>query len=207
MSNDLTQYNAVAPKMRPGDSIFFRGNAVISHAIKLFAPGPSHCAVVRQAAREGKDVKIIQSTIEGNLNGVQTSNLGETLANYGAGSTAIWTPLSDDARGKIDWFQFYEFCGASQDHVSYDKVGLVEFVLREIPIIGPVVSQDEKQNTMFCSAWSTALYTKSGLLRGINWTKVSPQDLFEMKLYDRLVYILGNPTETNNFNTTRFNTI
>jgi hypothetical protein len=53
---------------------------------------------------------------------------------------------------------------------------------------------------MVCSGFVTAVFEAAGVLRGINWSKVSPQDLVEMKLYRQCVQVLGKPAMLRNFN-------
>jgi hypothetical protein len=198
--NDLTQYAAVRDQIRQGDLIVFWGNEPLSWLIRLFAPGPSHCAVVRHGQHRDYGVRIIESTIENERDGVQTNPLADTLLNYGDGAKAMWLPLSEEARRQIDWSAFYAFCGSTEDHVRYDVEGLFEFLLREVPIVGPRVAQDEHTDNMVCSAWATALWSKCGLLRGFNWSKVKPDDLVEMRLYREAVPILGKPKLCKRFN-------
>jgi len=199
--NDLTLYNQNRHDLRPADLVLFWGTEPISYAIKLFAGGPTHSAIVRQPAIGGHDVRIIESTIEGSKNGVQTNFLGQTLANYGAGAQAAALLLKDEVRARIDWEAFYAFCGASEDRVKYDVGGLFEFILREVPIIGTRVGQEEKQNAMVCSAWAAALWSKCGLISHINWSKMRPQDLEELALYRLWVPLLGNPPISVRYNT------
>ena len=40
----------------------------------------------------------------------------------------------------------------------------------------------------------------AGVLRGINWSKITPQDLVEMKLYRQCVQVLGKPAILRRFN-------
>ena len=96
-------------------------------------------------------------------------------------------------RDKMDWFEFYKFCGATQDIVKYDTVGLFEYVLRGLPIIGQQIAQREHVQKMVCSAFVTAALEAGGLLRGINYTKMEPDDVTAMKIYSRAEQLYGKP--------------
>jgi hypothetical protein len=54
---------------------------------------------------------------------------------------------------------------------------------------------------MVCSSWVTAVFESCGVLTGINWTQVTPQQLVEMHIYRDFLPLLGNPKPS------RFNTI
>jgi hypothetical protein len=193
--NDLTQYRAVKDQIRPGDLIVFLGRSPLSWLIWLFASGPSHVAPVRQGSHHGSDVTIIESTINGDRDGVQTNPLEPIIAGYDG--AIAWLPLTDEIHNGIDWQEFYRFCGSAEDFISYDIGGLVEFLARDVPVIGPRVGQEQHTDKMVCSGWAVALYKTSGkkigLMRGINWSEVSPQDLIEMKLFKKLVPLVGTP--------------
>jgi hypothetical protein len=198
--NDLTQYNAIRGRLRPGDIIVFWGRAPLSLLIEFFDAGPSHCAIVRQPlTADGDDVTISQSTIQHGVNGVQTDPLGWTIAAYGAGEIAALR-LDDATRAKIDWQKFYKTIGAAEGSVQYDTADLVEFLLRDIPVLGVRAAQGEHKTKMVCSAWVTALLEASGVLRGIDYTATTPQQLVEMRLYSDCLPLLGNP-HPSQFNT------
>lgn len=201
--NDLTQYVAIHDQIRSGDLIAFQGTGLISGLIEAFGNGPSHVAIVRGVDHDTsvKVVKIVESTIEDGRNGVQTNRLSERLASYDTGGRAWWLPLSDEVHKQIDWFKFYQFIGASEDHVKYDVGGLFEFIARGLPVLGARIGQKEHQDQMVCSGFVTAVLESCGVLRGINWSKVSPQDLIEMKLYRTSAQILGTPGALRDFNT------
>jgi hypothetical protein len=200
--NDLTQYLAVRNQIRAGDLIAFEGRDVLSSLIEVFGNGPSHIAIVRgqDTANQASPVTITESTIIDGRNGVQTNRLSERLASYDTGSRAWWLPLSDEIRREIDWFEFYKFIGASEDHVKYDTLDLFEFIARGIPILGPRIGQKEKKQ-MVCSGFVTAVLESCGVLRGINWSKTTPGDLTSMRLYRDCVQILGAPGTIHDFNT------
>lgn len=201
--NDLTQYAAVRNQIQPGDLIAFQGSGIISSLIEAFAAGPSHIGIIRAVNRDGtglKVVKMTESTIENGRNGVQTNRLSERLANYDLGGKAWWLPLADEIRQNIDWFKFYQFIGASEGHVTYDTGGLFEFILRGIPVLGPRLGQAEHRTQMVCSGFVTAVLESCGVLRGINWSKVSPQDVIEMRIFKGCTQILGTPGMLHNFN-------
>jgi hypothetical protein len=199
--NDLTRYTAIRDQIRAGDLIVFQGAGLISGLIEAFAAGPTHCGLIRQQLHQDTpNVLMVESTIEGARNGVQTNKLSERLANYDATGRAWWLPLSAEVRKAVDWFKFYQFIGGAEDFVKYDVGGLFEFILRGLPIVGARVAQDEDQKQMVCSGFVAAVLEATGVLRGINWSKVSPQDLVEMKLYRQCVQLLGKPAMLRNFN-------
>jgi hypothetical protein len=200
--NDLAAYNAVKSKLRPGDIIMLWGASPLSWAIELFSgSGPSHCQIVRQAARGDADVMVTESTIENGRNGVQAHALGLRIATYDRGGRFAALRLSDEIRAKIDWFEFYKFIGEIDGSVKYGTVDLFEYLLREVPILGHYLFQDEHKSTMVCSSLVVAVLEKCGVLRGINWTTASPQQIVEMAIYqpDPLP-LLGKP-KLKRFNT------
>ncbi len=198
--NDLTQYNTVKASLLPGDIVMFWGKGLLSHAIELASDGPSHCAIVRQPLTMGSDATIVESTIDGKLNGVQTHPLGSRVENYDAGAAIAVLRLSAAARAKLNLFRFYGFIGAAEGHVRYDTPDLVEFLLRDVPILGARLAQGEHKAEMVCSSWVTAVLEKCGVLSNINWTQAMPQQIVEMALYEDWVPLLGNP-KLKRFNT------
>lgn len=203
--NDLTNYKANRDKIRPGDIVMFWGKGPLSWLIKFFASGPSHCGIVRQASHEGKSPTLLESSIIEGPNGkthdgVQTSNLDWRVSHYDDGASMALLRLSEPVRKEIDWFKFYMFAGECCDRVKYDKIGLGEFLVREVPVLGTRIAQDEHKNLMVCSALVTAMLEHCGVLRGINWAKVTPQDLVEMNIYAEWLPLLGQP-KLKRFNT------
>src|ERR1039458_2791826 len=202
--NDLTQYNRVRSLLRPGDLVMFWGRSPLSWAIELIDAGPSHSAMIRQPLTAESDVTICQSTIQNGHNGVQTDPLGATIAGYDAGASIAAMRLDDATRSKIDWFKFYAVIGAAEDHVGYDIPVLFEFLIRALAIPaarGPLGARGENKAKMVCSSWVTAVFESCGVLTGINWTHVTPQQLVEMHIYRDFLPLLGNPKPS------RFNTI
>ncbi len=114
MSGNLDLYNAAAARMGPVDIIAVRSGVSdpIGHSIEVVSamiekvgeskgkPGYRHIAIVRRPLLAGRDVQIIESTIEAGANGVQTHALGATLAGYQPGSHADWYPLSAKSRAR-----------------------------------------------------------------------------------------------------------
>ena len=200
--NNLTHYNGVRSLLRPGDLVMFWGRSPLSRAIEWIDAGPSHSAIIRQPVTdEGADATICQSTIQDGVNGVQTDPLGATIAGYDTGASIAALRLDDTTRSKIDWEQFYAVIGADEDRVKYDIPDLVEFLIRDVPILGARVAQGEHKARMVCSSWVTAVLESCGVLTGINWTEVTPQQLVEMHIYRDFLPLLGNPKPS------RFNTI
>jgi hypothetical protein len=206
---ELAVYRTVIrPQVRTGDAWIFFGSGVLSAVIRLFSAGPSHIAVVRQAAHQNSGgPTIIESTIsQGTVNGtvvsrdgVQTNDMDARITEY-PGSVA-WLPLSDESRRVFNEFEFFKFCGECQDHVRYDKMGLVEFLIREVPVLGVRVAQTEDLTEMVCSALAVALWQKSGLVAHVNWTKQSPEDAESLRIFSRFVPVAGKPPQSKYFNT------
>jgi len=199
--NDLAQYNRVRSLLRPGDLVMFWGTAPLAWAIEWIDAGPSHSAIVRQPLTAESDATISQSTIQNGHNGVQTDPLGAAIAGYDTGASIAALRLDDATRSRIDWERFYAVIGAAEDRVAYDIPDLFEFLLRDVPILGARVAQGEHKAKMVCSSWVTAVLESCGVLRGINWTQVTPQQLVEMHIYRDFLPLLGNPQPS------RFNTI
>src|ERR1035441_4719940 len=110
--NDISQYQKVRRRIRPGDVIVFAGNALISRAIDVFGGSKiTHCGIVRQGVHGTSEVLLSESTIENGKSGAQTNPLGARLADYGDGAKAWWLPLSDEVHKLIDWEGFYKAVG------------------------------------------------------------------------------------------------
>lgn len=179
---------SIQPFYRVGDAVFFWGNGLLSKAIEdATHGGPSHVAVVRQTGAE--DPLVIQSTIEDGRDGVQSTPLSRLWATYPAGSRRAFLPLSAAARQRLNLFAFYRACGDLDGHVTYDKIGLVEFLARDLPVIGSHWFQGEKTSAMVCSALAACLYVKAGVLPvTLNWTEQSPGSLLHLPgLFDPAV--------------------
>ena len=146
------------------------------------------------------DVVITESTIHNGKSGPQSRPLSGLLAEYGKDCQAWWLPLSDDVRKAFDLFQFYKFIGESEGAVRYDVPGLFGLLARSIPILGPRICQGESAKRMFCSGYAVDCLEHAGALRGINYSKTSPQDLAEMHIYREYVQILGAPGKIARFN-------
>lgn len=196
------QYLAVQKKIRPGDIIAFDGTKPISGLIALFTGSQiSHVGTVRQPFIEGKDVTITNSTIEDGKSGPQTSGLLHMLEKEYPDGKAYWLQLDDLVRQSIDWVKFYQFIGQSEGSIHYDKEGLFGFLLRNLPFIGPHLMQSEDPHQMFCDAYCIAIYEACGVLRGINYRKMTPQDLCEMNIYKQCTQIWGKKGRIKRFNT------
>jgi hypothetical protein len=189
--NDLTVYNEARHELLPGDVIMFWGTGFVSGAIEAFDDGPSHCAVVRQAMAGGEDVTITESTILNGVNGVQTNPLGERIAYYDAGGAVAALLLGTEV--KFNTFNFYKFIGEIDQHVTYDKLDLLEFILRGVPILGNRIGQTEHTSQMVCSSCVAAILEAAGVLGHENYTEMTPQSLVEKKIYGRMVPLYGNP--------------
>lgn len=194
--NDLTVYNKVRSQLRAGDVIMLWGAKYdpLSLIIEGLTDGPSHCQIVRQPLTPSSDVMVTEATILNGHNGVQTNALGPRIGAYDKKGAFMALRLSDATRAKIDWFKFYEFIGQIDSIVTYDKLDLLEFLLRNIPFLGAHIGQAEHKDQMVCSSLVIAVLEKCGVLTGFNWTKFSPQDIAEMNIYDpETIVLYGNP--------------
>ena len=199
--NNLSQYNKVRSQLRAGDLVMFWGKSPLSVAIEWIDAGPSHSAIIRQPVTADSDATICQSTIQSGINGVQTDPLGATIAGYDTGGSVAALRLNDATRSKMDWEKFYAVIGANDGRVRYDVADLFEFLIRDVPALGARVAQSEHQTKMVCSAWVAAVLESCGVLTGINWTQVTPQQLVEMHIFRDYLPLLGKPKLS------RFNTI
>jgi|ERR1700722_581467 len=202
--NDLTEYRLVAAQARPADVLAFAGRAMISKAIDFFTDSDiTHVGVVQSGLSPQSDVLVAESTIESGVSGPQTRALGETLANYGNNAQAWLLRLSDQVRREIDWTKFNAYIKASESgSIKYDTPGLFGFLGRELPVVGSYICQSETAKRMFCSGYATAIFEACGVLRGINWTEVSPQQFVEMRLFTGdPIQLIGKPRTIARYNT------
>jgi hypothetical protein len=200
---NLKRYLAVQYQMRPGDVIAFSGHALISYLIDAFSGSNlSHIAIVRNVSgtSTNADVVITESTIHNGKSGPQSRTLGGLLEEYGEDCQAWWLPLSDEVRRDFNLFEFYKFIGSAEGSVRYDIPGLFGFLARSVPILGPRICQGESAKRMFCSGYAVDCLEHAGALRGINYSKTSPQDLAEMHIYREYVQILGECGKIARFN-------
>lgn len=194
--NSLTQYESVRDQLQPGDVIVFWGTGLLSDSIEKLGGGPSHTAVVRQGAHplDIGDAVLIESSIEGAENGVQTHSIGTRVAGYDPGGSIAALLLDNETRGRIDWEKFYAFCGRCDGIVKYDIRGLLGFLLPE------ALERPEPTSEMVCSVFAGALLNYCGAAPDLDWGRTRPEDLVKRKMYRSALTLYGNPP-LKDFNT------
>jgi hypothetical protein len=200
--NDLSQYAAARARMRPGDQVALAGSSLVSRAIGLFSgrswnpkvANLSHVLTVHTSMDTGTlRVLVTHSTMQNGKSGPQAAYLSDVLADYqGQG---WFCPLSDPIREVANWTEFEAFIKASEGHATYPIPDLFGFLLRDLPIVGTRVAQSQHSSGMVCSAYDTAILKAAGIVRGVNYSQVSPQQLLEMAIYapGPPVQLIGKP--------------
>jgi hypothetical protein len=198
MIGNLDLYNAAAARMRPVDIIAVRGGTSdpVGHPIEVVSaiiekvgeskgkPGYSHIAIVRQPLLAGRDVQIIESTIEAGANGVQTHALGATLAGYEPGSHADWYPLSAKSRARVDLGAFYAWCGRNDGVTRYSIQELFQFMFLPDWVRDHEVPQDAE----VCSVAAGAALKAAMVCPDILPWEQKPTDIVALEWGDESIF-------------------
>ena len=192
--NDLSLYHAAIKLFRPGDAIVFWGSSFFpSRLIEAETRGPSHIAMVRWAAgfdQTGvviRDVTITESTISDRHSGPQTNSLKETILSYPEGSAIGLLRLDAERHATFthNLDKFYAEVGQYDNtDIGYDKVGLVGFLLRQLPLLGGRLMQAEDPKDLFCSGYCSELYEAAKVLLGFNSRQTDPLKLCQVKMWE-----------------------
>ena len=145
-------------------------------------------AVVRDGCHAGSDVTIVESTIEGRRNGVQTNPLGGTLIGYPAGSRAKLYRLLPSVRTRVDLMGFYACCGANDGIVHYDIGALFRFLLPDW--ITQMIWDPKVLRAEVCSVWVATALEAAHATCGGDPRRQKPSDVIAMPIFQPPVRIL-----------------
>jgi hypothetical protein len=203
--NDLTQWRAVAPRVRGGDLVFFQGTGFLSDAIGFFTGSIlTHSAMILDPAITKGEVDILESTIETingrEVNGPQINTLEYRLATYDAGGRVWIAFLSDKVRGLLDCEAMWTFASRKLGRDHYNKLELLEYVGQKIPLINDLPIYGPDSDSEVCSEFCCQLLQAGGFY-GLDPFVTPPQKLAELKIYSGIEQVIGTPKRIKKFNT------
>jgi hypothetical protein len=169
-------YDAIRPRLKTGDVVFFGGyDGWLSRLIRWGTLSSySHAAIVWRA--DGDRLLLMESTTLLGKAGVQRTYLSERAADY-RGIVDI-APLSSDARRSFDADACAEFL-ASVEGRPYDTWGAgLSGLGQYLRIPGR-----ERYNALFCSELVDAAHRAGGLRIGKDHTP-TPEELSRRKIHE-----------------------
>lgn len=168
-------YSEVRDKMQPGDLIAFGGMGWVSRLIKWRTRSNiSHVGVVAKVNDGHGRVMVMESTSLDGKKGVQINRLNKRVEEYNG--NVWWYPLSERTREKFDPLKFWEFLWA-QDGKKYDYW--------QAPMSATLFFAKEDFGKLFCSELVAGAYEASGIIPNINASEITPDDLVNMRIYNR----------------------
>ena len=171
------EYSEVREQMKPGDMIAFGGKGLVSRVIKFFTRSEvSHVGVVARIDEHGR-VMVMESTSLNGFSGVQLSRLSRRVAEYNG--DVWWYPLNDSARKDLKLTRFWNYLW-KQDGKKYDKW---QAIASAIPIYAK-----ESENRMFCSELVYGAYEAGGIIRDVNSSELTPEDLRREIIFAERIY-------------------
>jgi hypothetical protein len=197
--NSLDIYYQIRPVIQSGDLVFFSGKGFLPWAIKKCTGSPwSHVGFVFKQGDTDDLILIAESTISKDDNGVQVHRLSERIATADAAAMVI-CPLSTRIRSILDLKKISQVI-IQKDPNHYSILGLTSFIWRQIPIIGwlPWFRREDKDDE-FCSDLVADVLSFCGL-PGMDPWKTSPQDLFEMAIFENFIQLFGSPIDPLKYN-------
>ena len=209
-----TSYDKIQNELNPGDVIAFVGNSKFCNLIKSVLDYPiSHVGIILSTKHDEYQplVKIIESGLVRNFDGVSISNFNDRVIEYFGEIFVL--KLNKQARKQFDNDKFYSWLIA-QEGKPYDvkqciSLGLKENTYNEYSkffnsTLLNQVKNTEDYNELFCSELVAGGLKVANVLPTINPSEVSPKDLCSYKIFEQNYYqIKGNPL----FNIDNFNTI
>ena len=168
----LSTYQGVRGEMQPGDLIAFGGTGWFSRIIKFFTMSPvSHVGVVLEWDTFGR-VMIMEATSLDGFKGVQVNRLSSRVAQYDG--HVWWMPLSDQVRAKLNVHAMVKYMWA-QDGKKYDTKQAIKSAI-------PFWTR-ENDKRMFCSELVSRGYEQGGIIKDVNSSEMTPDDVCHFPLY------------------------
>jgi len=171
---EQAEYSQVRMLMKPGDIIAFGGRGLFSGIIKAWTRSPvSHVGIVRDT---GTRIQVAESTSMDGFSGVVYTRLSDRVKAYRG--RMWWLSLSQDRRKLMDLDQFWGWIN-DQHGKEYDLLGALR---------SSIWPSKENYAKQFCSEVASGALEAGGVIKQINASAVTPQDLCAMKLYAPTVY-------------------
>jgi hypothetical protein len=191
----------------PGDLLFLWGTTWVGKAIEWWTGGPSHSAILIDPSTvtdQGGGLGgpyLAESTITGpifgkHIDGVQVSSLPIVLAGYD-GSIALCR-LAPRVRTMLRFDRMWELLYAKVNRDRYEKLELLEYVARAIPLVNDIPQWDQ-QHREVCSELVTQLLAAGGL-PDLDPFCTTPQRLIQMQIYGSLEWLKGPARRVKGFN-------
>lgn len=174
-------YQDARKQMAPGDLIAFSGNGLVSRIIRWRTRSKiSHVGVVSRINEGANRVMVHESTSLRGTKGVQTNRLSQRIQEYNG--KVYWYPLSPKSRRCLDLQRFWEFLW-EQDGKPYD--------FWQAPMSATLFCAREDFGKLFCSELVAGAWEAGGLLKRVNASEKTPDDLCKMNLFNsprKLIY-------------------
>jgi hypothetical protein len=213
MSVEQIKYEDARKLMQPGDVIAFGGKGHFSEIIKFATFSEvSHVGVILQTkipedTSERFFNNIIESTSLNGFNGVSISRFSDRLDYKGE---IWWLPLNKELKKvSFDQQKFFNFLfNQAKLRKKYDMSQAIKSaidVLDKLPFNthGPTYNREDFSK-FFCSELVAAGLEKSGLIKTINASEVTPIDLCRWHIYENTYYQLSGDV---NKKIKRYNTL
>lgn len=213
MSAKQISYDEARKLMKPGDVIAFGGKGQFSQIIKYATfSSVSHVGVILQTKIPADDTnrffnQIIESASINDFNGVNVSRFSDRLDNYEG--ELWWLPLKKSIREKLfNQKKFFNFLfNQARDRKPYDTPQAIKSALDTLDNLplglhGPTYNREDFSK-FFCSELVAAGLEKSGAVKSVNASEVTPIDLCRWKIYDDSYYQLKGESSKR---ISRFNT-
>lgn len=183
MAHSMTTYRAIADRIQPGDVIAFSGQGLPSLVVKLATRSVvSHVAIVLETRPQSL---IIESTpIEG-FSGVTINGLADRVANHPG--EMWWLPLAESIRQRLNIPAMQAFLH-QQNNKAYDALEAINSGLDLPALTRGGHPQDDNYDQFFCSELVTAGLKSGGVLRQMNASEITPNDLCCYAIYQADYY-------------------
>ena len=197
-----SKYSDYRELMRPGDVVAFEGSGPFPELVRWATRSyVSHVGVVLKTSYEVDYTlnQLIETAwCEGNPQVVITRLSDKIEMEQG---TVWWLPLNGTTRAKMDFKTFYDFL-VLQKGKPYDITQAVKSavdVFDKFPILEVLTNNKEDFGKLFCSELVAVGLERSGAIRSLNCSEVTPIDLCRFRLYNDCVRIKGD-REIRGFN-------
>ncbi len=151
ISYSIVPYERARQRMATGDVILWKGNGLISRAIRLWTPF-SHASLVLRL-KEFKGLKDRRFLLEALASGIELRLLSRRLNGYKG--EAWWFPLLDEYQGKRAEIAAWAL---NQVGKGYDYGSLIRNMLGRV---------NADARSYFCSEFVFLAYKRAGIVRGV----------------------------------------
>jgi hypothetical protein len=183
----IVSYSDIREKIQPGDIIAFSGRGWWSRLIKWWTKSTvSHIGIVEAVISEQKGNwinQLIESTTLDGFAGVCINRLSARIEQYRG--DIWWLPLSDASRAVLSLDRFGDFL-LRQRGKKYDKFGAIRAgvdFLDRFPLLRNLTRSEESFSRLYCSELAAAGLEAGGVLKQVNASEITPDDLCRFKIF------------------------